>query len=227
MRFMSSSRSQPCVTRNTASLSRSIGSWSCSSVALIVSSGTPTVRRMCRKSFFGNFAGRDGGCALSPVLTLREPVTGIEYLRARWRGWYGLPGAGWDVSRRSQENLAPQPSRRSRAGRVLYGVDASFMQVEAHGWDIDAVSAPGRRAPPVTPGRVVRWRITASAPRGRPGRAAARPDDTNAASTGRAPRQPLAKIYRTGLTRRGRGARGGRTVPGTENARRGWRPGTG
>jgi hypothetical protein len=80
-------------------------------------------------------------------------------------------------------------------------VDASFMQVEAHGWDIHAVSAPGRRAPPVTPGRVVRWRIAAAAPRGRPGRAA-RPDDTNAASTRRAPRQPLAKIYGTGLNRR-------------------------
>ena len=90
-------------------------------------------------------------------------------------------------------------------GRVLYGVDASFMQVEVvHGWDIHAVSAPGRRAPPATPGRVVRWRITAAAPRGRPGRAAARPDDTNAASTGRAPRQPLAKIYGTGLSRAAR-----------------------
>ena len=204
MRFMSSSRSQPCVTRNTASLSRSIGSWSCSSVALIVSSGTPTVRRMCRKSFFGNFAGRDGGCALSPVLTLREPVTGIEYLRARWRGWYGLPGAGWDVSRRSQENLASQPSRRSRAGRVLYGVDATFMQVEVHGWDIHAVSAPCPRRAGRRRGRT----------RMRHPRAAHRAS-------------PLAKIYRTGLTRRGRGARGGRTVPGTENARRGWRPGTG
>ncbi len=32
-----------------------------------------------------------------------------------------------------------------------------------------------------------------------PGRAAARPHDTNAASTGRAPRQPLATIYGTGV----------------------------
>ena len=73
------------------------------------------------------------------------------------------------------------------------------MQVEVHGWDIHAVSAPGRRAPPVTPGRVTRWRTTAGAPPGRPGRAAARPHDTNAASTGRAPRQPLATIYGTGV----------------------------
>ena len=43
------------------------------------------------------------------------------------------------------------------------------MQVEMHGWDIHAVSAPGRRAPPATPGRVVRWRTTAAAPPGRPG----------------------------------------------------------
>ena len=87
------------------------------------------------------------------------------------------------VSRRSQENLASQPSRRSRAGRCPFGVDASFMRLGVHGWDIHAVSAPGRRAPPVTRGQGVRWRITAAAPPGRPGPAAARPDDTNAAST--------------------------------------------
>ena len=58
------------------------------------------------------------------------------------------------------------------------------MQVEVRGWDIHAVSAPGRRAPPATPGRVARWRTTAAAPAGQPGRAAARPHDTNAASTG-------------------------------------------
>ena len=40
------------------------------------------------------------------------------------------------------------------------------MQPGVHGWDIHAVSAPGRRAPPVTPGRVARWRITTAAPPG-------------------------------------------------------------
>ena len=109
-------------------------------------------------------------------------------------------GPGGRLGRVPQVTGEPGPAAVTPVSRgpCPYGVDATFMQAEVHGWDIHAVSAPGRRAPPVTRGRVARWRITAAAPQGLPGRAAGRPDDTNAASTGRAPRQPLAKVYGTG-----------------------------
>ena len=107
------------------------------------------------------------------------------------------------MSRRSQENLASQPSRRSRGGPCPNGVDATFMQVEVHGWDIHAVSAPyPRRDGGHHRSHAAGWRagVSPQPPRGagRAGRRRVRTTRTRHPRTAHRA-SPLTKIYRTGL----------------------------